>query len=131
MKEKTFNDFNKALDKLKTAISLDIKEDIVRDAIIKRFEFTYELAWKTLKRFIEFKGDTCISPRDCFKKGFKYSFILYNEDWLEMIEARNLTSHTYSEEKALAIIKSIHNKFLPLFIELEKNLKKTLTEETN
>lgn len=128
MQEKIINDYNKALGKLEVALSLDHHEEIIRDAIIKRFEFTYELAWKAIKRYVEFKGDFCNSPRDCFKKGFKLELFPYDEIWLDMIETRNLTSHTYSQETAEETVELIKEKYLPLFKNLLNQLHDTVAK---
>jgi len=92
--------FEKALARLKEAVSLP-KSDIVRDSAIQRFEFTLDLAWKSLKAFIEDKkGVVCASPKDCFREAYRQGIIQYSEKWLEFVDMRNETSHTYKEEIA-------------------------------
>ena len=88
------------------------KNDIYRDALIKRFEFTFELAWKCLKEYLEFNGvpvrDT---PRDIIKTAYQRYLINNEQIWLEMITARNTTAHIYKEEQAIAVADNISLKF--------------------
>jgi len=74
---------------------------IVRDASIQRFEFTYELLWKTVKSFLEdFHGVRAVSPRQVFKEAFAIDIIDNEDIFLEMLESRNALAHTYSEKQA-------------------------------
>ena len=89
----------KALCSLENAIALPLN-DIVRDAVIQRFEYTFELSWKTLKVAGEYMGTECNSPREAIKAGFKLGWIQSPDLWFEAMEARNKTSHTYDEDIA-------------------------------
>lgn len=92
------------------------KSDIVRDASIQRFEFCFELAWKTLKRILAFKGIEANSPRDVFREAARVSLVDDPIIWFEFLKKRNNTVHTYNEDIAEEIYKS-----LPQFkVELEK-----------
>lgn len=74
--------------------------DIVRDATIQRFEFTFETVWKTLKLYLEHQGHECSGPRPTLKKAFSAGLIATAEEadvWMTMLEDRNLTSHAYDE----------------------------------
>jgi nucleotidyltransferase substrate binding protein (TIGR01987 family) len=74
--------------------------EIVRDAAIQRFEYNFELGWKAIKRFAEKQGLKCNSPREAVKIAFKLG-LMQNEDiWLDMIDDRNRTTHTYKQEIA-------------------------------
>ncbi|MBU0650647.1 nucleotidyltransferase substrate binding protein [bacterium] len=117
--------FEQALGRLDSAVHQK-KDEFVRDACIQRFEFTFELAWKTVKQFAKSEGVNNInSPRDAFKAGFKLGFIEDNPVWLEMIEFRNLTTHTYNIVTAEAIYDMLP-KFLVSFKELCNKLNETL-----
>lgn len=94
-----------------------------RDSSIKRFEFTFELAWKYVQKFLRSQGIICRSPKECFQEGFKFELIQDNEKWLKMIDDRNLTVHTYNEKLAEEISKRFRD-YLELFEQLMKNLKK-------
>ena len=92
--------FAKALDSL-TKILKEKKNDIVRDATIQRFEYTFELSWKLLKRYLESETNIIeASIKNLFREAGKLGLIDSVEDWFKYLEARNLTSHTYSESTA-------------------------------
>ena len=89
------------------------KNSIVRDALIKRFEFTFELSWKCLKEYLEYNGvpvrDT---PRDIIKTAYQRYLINDETVWLSMIESRNKTAHVYKEEQAIAVAEDISIKYV-------------------
>jgi nucleotidyltransferase substrate binding protein (TIGR01987 family) len=114
-------DFENALQRLKEAVS-QIDNELVIDATIQRFEFTYELAWKTLKSWLLQKGVALNTPRDVLKSGFQENLITNEELWLRMIEARNLTSHTYREDTAEDVYEKMMD-YIDGFEELLENLK--------
>jgi len=116
--DKTLNlklgEFKKALDTLKEAIDMfDQKNILVRDATIKRFEYSFELCWKTSKVFLrEEKGDLTISPKDCFKTLSKYSLSSEEvEELLTMVDDRNETTHAYGEKFIRELYPKIKNYF--------------------
>ena len=95
--------FEKALLQLGDALE-ESESAIVRDACLQRFEFSYELLWKTLKIFLEeIHGVRAVSPRQVFKEAFALSIIDEELTFVEMIESRNTLSHTYNEEQATKI----------------------------
>lgn len=110
-------DLEKALTKLKESASRDPKiDDIVIDATIQRFEFTYELSWKLMKAYLEYQGNLeATSPRRAIQEAFKIRLIEDGNQWLKMLESRNRTSHTYDEEIAWQIFNSIKEEYIPLF----------------
>ena len=84
--------------------------ELVRDAAIQRFEFTFEVVWKTLKLYLERQGHESGGPRPTFKKAFAEGLIATPEEadvWLQMIEDRNLTSHAYDQALAERIYRNI------------------------
>ncbi|MEW6007022.1 MAG: HI0074 family nucleotidyltransferase substrate-binding subunit [bacterium] len=105
--KKAFNRFKEVLDMPKT--------EIVRDSSIQRFEFTMDLAWKTLKAFLEEKkGIVCASPKECFREAYHQGIIGYDEDWLKFVDMRNETVHTYREEMAEEIYNELPNVLIHL-----------------
>ncbi len=92
--------------------------ELERDGAIQRFEFTYELIWKTLKRILSFKGVNVNSPRDVFREAAKQGFVDDPKVWFEFIKKRNLTTHIYDQEIAEEIFEC-----LPQF---EKELAKVI-----
>lgn len=116
------NNFRSALQRLKEAVyelEKSITNDIVRDGVIQRFEFTYELAWKTTKEYLEDLGivDTN-SPKAVIKEAFAQKLILNEDIWLLMLRDRNMTSHVYKEEMAQEIADRIRKSYVKEFEDL-------------
>jgi nucleotidyltransferase substrate binding protein (TIGR01987 family) len=110
-----FEQFKEAFGRLKEAIDIEGESDIKRDAVIKRFEFTYELLWKTYKKLARLEKLDYFSPKACFQFAFKSGWIENEELFLEIIDARNKTSHVYSEEEARRIYDFIKEKVIDAF----------------
>lgn len=90
-------DFQKAIANLKVVMA-EPESGIARDAAIKRYELSYELAWKSIQEVSREEGlEICRSPKSCFKQAFKQGWIDNEEIFVEMIQSRNLTTHTYNE----------------------------------
>jgi nucleotidyltransferase substrate binding protein (TIGR01987 family) len=84
--------------------------DLVRDAVIQRFEFTFELVWKSLKLYLERQGLDCGGPRSTLKMAFTEGLIPSPEQadiWLQLLDDRNLASHAYDEALAIRIYQHI------------------------
>lgn len=111
--------------------SLKRLEDILKkkrtlencDAAIKRFEFTVELAWKNLQKFLRDQEIICRSPKECLKEAYKFGLLEDDPRWLKMFEDRNLTAHTYDEKTA----EEIYGR-LPRYLEILKLLKEKLNQ---
>jgi nucleotidyltransferase substrate binding protein (TIGR01987 family) len=100
--------------------------DIVRDAAIQRFEFTFELVWKTLQLYLEHQGLDCIGPRPVLKKAFGAGLIAASDEadvWLQMLEDRNLTSHAYDEMLARQIYGRIVGDYTPLLARMADQIQ--------
>lgn len=119
--DRLLQQFEHAVDSFSRVLDQE-KNEYIRDSAIQRFEFTFELAWKTMKAFLEEQGITVYSPRDSIKGTFQIGLIEENPDWLETIELRNLTSHTYNEATAEEIYEHLP-KVLGLFKGLLDKLK--------
>ncbi len=127
-----YQDFNNALGRLKEALSQDLsKGSIVVDGTIQRFEFTFELAWKLIKSILNYNGLDVESPRPVIKEAFRSKTIKNGQEWVDMLEDRNKTSHLYDEKQALKIyekIKNNHYQILNNFnIEIEKEIRNLQT----
>ncbi len=122
------NNFKKAIQRLEEAADELYKEKdraIVRDGLIQRFEFTYELAWKTTKDYLEFIGIMDKnSPRAVIQEAYSQKLILNEDNWLAMIKDRNLTTHMYKEEMAKEISLRIINTYIKEFNDLLKSISK-------
>ena len=109
---KSLENYENAAKQLAKALN-EPESEFIRDASIQRFEFTYELLWKTIKVFLEeIHGVRTVSPRQVFKEAFALELIDNEDVFLEMIEARNLLSHTYNENQAGKMYRK-----LPSFLE--------------
>ena len=108
------NYFRQAVGSL-NEVMLEDKTDIVRDSAIKRYEICYELAWKSVQELLKSEGlEICKSPRRCFKEAFQQGWIEDEEGFADMVENRNLTTHTYDKELADTVYQKI-NDYLVLF----------------
>ncbi|HHJ52493.1 MAG TPA: nucleotidyltransferase [Caldithrix abyssi] len=103
----------KALQRLEEGVNME-PSMVVRDAVIQRFEFTFELAWKSLRDFLrQAHGVVCNSPKQCFREGF--SLGLFDQETtellLKMVDDRNETTHTYDENRITEIFKRIKTEY--------------------
>jgi nucleotidyltransferase substrate binding protein (TIGR01987 family) len=117
-----FANFEKAFDRLGEAVARFRQTtdaaalDVLRESLIQRFEYTHELAWKTCKDYAEFQGNNDIAgSRDATREAFAMRLIADGATWMEMIASRNLTSHTYEEERAADIAEKICDDYYPAF----------------
>ena len=105
--------FSRALTKLHAALEKDIAADeLYLDATIQRFEFCFELSWKLIKAFLDYEGVEVNSPRSAIRKAFQTELIADAEAWFDMLEKRNLSSHTYDEETAKEIYRHVAQKYI-------------------
>lgn len=123
-----FQNFKNALTQLEQAVMLaDSRElsSLEKQGTIQAFEFTHELAWKTLKDFLQARGTVDIyGSRDATREAFKTGLIGDGEVWMEMIESRNLSSHTYNEPIANEIVAKIISSYVILFTDLRTALER-------
>ncbi len=118
-----FRQFKEAFNRLKEAVDIEEESDIKRDAVIKRFEFSYELLWKIYKKIARLQKLDYFNPKACFQFAFKSGLIEDEELFLEIIDARNKTTYVYSEEEAKKIYNFIKEKVIDAFADAEKKLK--------
>lgn len=98
--EAIISQFENVLMRFKEVLAVP-KTDIVRDSAIQRFEFTLDLSWKMLKAFLqEKKGLVCASPKECFRQAYRQEVIEYDDTWIQLVDMRNDTVHTYNEKIA-------------------------------
>lgn len=117
-----FSNFRKALQTLAEAAALAQTRPLSKleqQGLIQGFEFTHELAWNVLKDYLEEQGFVgIIGPKNATREAFQNSLIADGETWMDMIKARNLTSHTYNTEIAESIAMDILARFYPAFAAL-------------
>lgn len=136
-----FKNYRKALARLTQAVEIvgekihwEIEVDnLLKEGLVQRFEYTHELAWKVMKDYAEYQGPTDITgSRDAIRHALKIGLI-NDEKWMDSIADRNLTSHNYDEDTAEKIIENIVKIYYPLFVEFDNvMLKKSgLAPETS
>jgi len=114
-----FNHYSHALGQLRKFIEKGALNEFEKQGLIQAFEYTYELAWNTLKDYFEDQGETNINgSRDAFRLAFKRGLIENGETWMEMITSRTLTSHSYNEAVAEKIAADIVNLYFAEFVAL-------------
>lgn len=104
--------------------------DIVLDVAAKRFEFTYEMAWKALKRVLDYLGIDARAPRPIFKEAYAQGLLNDEQVWLDMIEMRNLSSHVYDEHEISRILVELE-RYLAAFEALLAKMQTTLSANAN
>lgn len=115
-----FSNFNKALTQLQKFIDKGELSELEALGLVKAFEYTYELAWNTIKDFLEFSGQSDIyGSRDAIRKGFQLGLITDGDGWMDMLKSRNQTSHTYNEDTARQINNAVITRYYDLFIRLK------------
>ncbi len=147
--EQRFTNFNKALNKLTEAIEFirknllnkenriendyteEILDEILKEGLIQRFEYTFEMAWNVMKDYALYQGNPDLGgSKDAIRYAFSINIISEGDLWMEMIQSRIKTSHTYNEEIAneiyLKIINSYHSLFLSFQKVMEDKMQKTI-----
>ena len=119
-----FQNFEKTIGHLGDALEIENPDLLQKAGIIQFFEMSYELAWNTMKDYLEEQGFTDVkTPRSALKKAFEVELIENGHSWMELLLDRNLTAHTYDEEKATEVEELIHDRYFPLLMQLYKTLK--------
>ena len=133
--EQRFSNFNKAISKLEESVKYinlnfidtedelkseclgTVVDELIKEGVIQRFEYTHELAWNVMKDYSFFQGNSTIGgSRDATREAYKLNIIENADIWMDMIQSRNKTSHTYHEETANEIFSKIINDYFPLFL---------------
>ena len=114
-----FDNYQCALQALTEAVELESQRPLSRleqQGLIQGFEFTHELAWNVLKDYLEEQGFVgLVGSKNATRTAFKNDLIGDGEAWMDMIKARNLSSHTYNTETAEGIAEDILGRFYPAF----------------
>ena len=115
--------FGKALFRLHEVVDMN-ETDIVRDALIQRFEFTFETAWKAMFRWLRARGaEVDDEAFAVLPRAFTNRLISDDDGWTELRKKRNLTAHTYKEELAVEVAAMVRTRGVQLFDDLLKTLK--------
>lgn len=125
--QQRFYNYNRALVELGEAVELSQVRKLTKlesQGLIQVFEYTHELAWKTLKDFIEERGNSQIfGSKDATREAFALGLVNDGEVWMSMVNSRNQTSHTYDESTAQQIVTLILNGYYPQFKLLQEKLQ--------
>jgi len=122
-----FENYNKAFQQLYLAVQQDKYNDLEAEGVIQRFEYCFELAWKTLQDLLEYKGYSgVLGARPVLEQSFQDGYIADGEEWLRMLKNRNLSTHTYNKKIAEELVKTIKDIYFELFEKLLNRLKEEL-----
>lgn len=121
-----FANYQLAMQNLKEGIEIKNPSELEKSGIIQVFEYTFELAWKTMKDFLLEVDIQVNFPRDVLKSAFSYEIIKEGDIWIDMLEKRNLMSHTYHKENAKLAYSLVKNKYYAQLNEFEKLMKTKL-----
>ncbi|MBK6999456.1 MAG: nucleotidyltransferase substrate binding protein [Rhodoferax sp.] len=125
-----FDNFQRALHQMTLAIQLMEERnlsDLEKQGLIQGFEFTHELAWNVLKDYLEMEGiQGLVGSRSTVREAFKRGLVSDGEAWIDMIQKRNLSSHTYNKEVADTLALAIHEQYYPAFLELQQRFSREL-----
>lgn len=128
-----FQNFKKALAQLTQAVELSRQRplsNLEQQGLIQAFEYTHELAWNTFKDFLESRGTTNIfGSRDATRAAFALGLIEQGETWMQMIQSRNQTTHTYNEETVEQIVSAVIGTYAGEFTRLQTRLEQLRAEE--
>ena len=128
--QQRFTNYRRALEQLESFFEppeLNLRE---QQGLIKAFEYTFELAWNTLRDLLRNQGnDTLLGSRDTIREAFRLGLISDGEVWMLMIQDRNLTSHSYNRATADAIAANIKQSYLSSFKQLRARLDTRLKQD--
>jgi nucleotidyltransferase substrate binding protein (TIGR01987 family) len=126
-----FENYEKALSLLREALAkIETLSELEKEGTVQRFEFTFELAWKTLKDYLIHQGIVLdqITPSSVIKQAFAAKIIRDGQLWIDMLRCRNLMSHTYDEAVFDQAIHEMAKRFLPGLDELHGFLKNRIEQ---
>ena len=118
-----FSNFERAFLLLQDSLKTEQLSILERAGLIQFFEMTFELSWKLLKDYEETEGFIVKTPREAIKQAFQSGLINNGHDWIDALQDRNLTAHTYNEETAIAVEAKIRNKYFQLLLEIYEYFK--------
>jgi nucleotidyltransferase substrate binding protein (TIGR01987 family) len=110
-----FDNLQSAYQRLQHAIQVNEKtpnNDLIQMALIKAFEMTFELSWKTMKDYLNYNGIDVKLPREVIKQAFANDIIINGQLWMDMLEDRNLMAHTYDEARAMKAVNHICQHYI-------------------
>jgi nucleotidyltransferase substrate binding protein (TIGR01987 family) len=93
-----FENLRRAYSLFDEGVKAESLNRLEKEGVIQRFEYTFELSWKTMKDYLESQGVTASYPREVLKEAFAHALVADGDVWMEMLERRNMLAHTYDEK---------------------------------
>ena len=122
--EKAFKRLSRAIEVVKSAPD----DDLLQSGLVQTYEYTFELAWKTLKDYLTLEGFEVRSPRETIRQGFQSGYIMNGEDWLQALADRNLTTHIYDDEIIIQVLNDIFERYFFLLEDFYVSFKEKADE---
>ena len=119
--------FSRAADRLDDALNQP-ETEFVRDSVVQRFKFTFELAWKSLQAWLRLTGTDGRSPREVLGEALRQGMISDGDGWSSALEYRNITSHSYDEQGSVEICQFVRSKGIVLIRAALDHLKQKASE---
>ena len=110
--------FRRAVERLQEALADSARNPestVIRDGVIQRFEFTFELAWKSLREYMADQGadmSGVVFSKQVFKAAYAAQLIDDEQIWLDMLTSRNITSHVYDDQQAAQVVADIRDRYI-------------------
>jgi len=121
-----FANFVRALERLEAALALMEERDLSElevQGTVKAFEFTHELAWNLLKDYLEYEGiQGLVGSRSTLREAFKRGLVDDGSLWMDMIDKRNLSSHTYNPAIAEEVVRAVSDRYIAAFVQVRDKL---------
>lgn len=121
--QQRFENFERSFALLEKSIRKPELSELERGGLIQFFEVTFELGWKVLKDYLESEGLAVNSPREAIKQAFQANLLTDGHKWIEALENRNLTTHTYDEATSHKVEMLIRTAYFPLLQHLHETLR--------
>lgn len=125
--------YSKSSDKSNDGDSTDsVLNEIIKEGLIQRFEYTHELGWNVMKDYALYQGiQNVTGSRDATREVFQSKLISDGKVWMEMIGSRNRNSHTYNSDQVNEIYETIINEYHSAFMEFQENMETKRMENKN
>ena len=122
--EKGFKRLSRAIEVVNSAPD----DDLLQSGLVQTYEYTFELAWKTLKDYLMLEGFEVRSPRETIRQGFQSGYIMNGEDWLQALADRNLTTYIYDDEIIIRVLNDIFERYFFLLQDFYVSFKEKANE---
>jgi len=122
--DQRLENLKKAFNVLEKAVNIENPTEIERGGLIQFYEMTFELAWKTIKDYVESEGLLSKSPRQAIKQAIQMEIITDGYAWLDALDDRNLTAHIYDEKTVLLIVEKIKSRYFKMIKDLLSEFEK-------